>query len=118
MPRIEIPVTQLTRAGVEDDTAVVSDASDGHYFTGNDGEIWLEIENVSATPRTVEILPSPSYTADGLTVNPQEVLVPANTRVKSGPFKVSTFKQNSSNDVYIDVPVDTDLELYAFRLGS
>lgn len=118
MPRVVIPVTEIDRDGVAQPSQVTADATNDHYFTANDGNTFLEIISTDGSPRTVEILPNPSYTADGLTVNSLSIAVAAGATVYAGPFRISTFKQNATNDVYVDPAVSTTLKFRAYRLPN
>lgn len=116
MPRVQVTVTEIVRAGVAPPAQVDADATNDHYFTGNDGRVFLEIQNTDTVSRTVSVQPSPTFTADGLTVSPLVITVPNGVTRLAGPFRVSTFKQNASADVYFDPEVSTVLKFRAYRL--
>lgn len=116
MARSQITVTSISRSGTTPIVATTSDATNDHYFTGNDGKTFLEIVSSDAGSQSVEVVASPTYTADGLTVSNLTVTVAAGTTVLAGPFKVSTFRQNSTNDVYLNPSVSTNLKIRAWRL--
>ena len=53
MPRVDIPVTQITRSGVAPATEVTGDTVNNHSVV-NDGAVWLEVRNSGTTvARTV-----------------------------------------------------------------
>ena len=118
MPRSQITVTDTVRSGATAPAQTSSDASNGHYFTGLTGMEWIEIVNTAASGATVTVRVNPSYFADGLVVNNLSIIVGAGATVVAAPFKVLTFKQNSTNDVYIDPGVSTTLKLRVWRLAS
>ena len=118
MPRVVIPVTSIVRAGATPPTQVTADATNNHYFTGNDGLVFLEIVSTDASSRTVSVVPNPSFTADGLTVSSLVITIPAGATRLAGPFKVSTFRQNTASDVYVNPSVATTLLFRAWRLPA
>ena len=118
MARSLIVVTDIVRAGTAPIAATVANATDDHYFTGNDGNVFLEIISTDGSSQTVEIVPNPTLTADGLTVSNLTITIPANSTRFAGPFKVTTFKQNAALDVYVNPSVSTTLTFRAWRLPS
>ncbi len=118
MPRVIIPITEIIRAGVAPPTEVTADATNNHYFTGNDSNVFLVIVSTDAATQTVAIVPSPTFTADGLTVSNLVISVPAGATRFAGPFKVTTFKQNTALDVYVNPSVSTTLKFRAWRLPA
>src|SRR3989304_2743997 len=98
MPRVVIPKTVIDRDGVAQPSQVTADATNDHYFTANSGKMFLEIVSNADSPQTVEIVASPSFPADGLTVNNLSIAVAAGATVYAGPFRVTTFRQNATND--------------------
>ena len=113
---IQIPVSEITRdAGIVEPAWVDGDNSNGNYWTGNDGTIWLEIQSTSGSPQTVEIAANPALLTDGLPVLPLVINVPANTTVRHGCFRTNTFNQNVDGDVYVMPSVSTTLKFRAFK---
>lgn len=96
-------------------TQVDSDAANGHYFTGNDGQTYLEVFNNNAAARWVRVrygrgarpLPGTPYE--------QESIPNAGTRLL-GPFEGVMFDQNNARDVYFDAEVATDLKFRVYRV--
>ncbi len=117
MARSQIVVTPIIRAGATPITQTTADATNDHYFT-NDGLTFLEIISTDAGAQTVEIVPNPSFTADGLTVASLSIAVPAGATRLAGPFKVTTFKQSAALDVYVNPSVSTTLKFRAWRLPA
>lgn len=118
MPRVEIPVTDITREGVENATPVVSDATNDHYVPGNNGKVFLEVENTGGSPATLTVVPNPDYLSDGLPVEDLVLTIPAGEKWKFGPFRALTFRQNSSSDMYINPSVSTTLLITAYRFDN
>ena len=118
MARVIIPITEIDRDGVAQPSQVTADATNDHYFTGNDGKVLLEIVSTDGSPQTVEIVAGPSFTADGLTVNNLSIAVAAGATIYAGPFRVTTFRQNAANDVYVNPSVSTTLKFRAYRLPA
>lgn len=115
MARSQITVTSISRSGTTAITQTTSDSTNDHYFI-NDGKTFIECISSDAGAQTLEIVASPDYTADGLTVSNLTVYVGAGATVCSGPFKVATFRQNASNHVYLNPSVSTTLKLRAWSL--
>jgi hypothetical protein len=74
MPRLDMPVTTITRAGVAPPAEVVGDPANNHQFA-NDGETFLIVRNAGATvARVVSVVFSRSV--DGFVPAPRTVSVP------------------------------------------
>lgn len=117
MPRVEIPVTEIDRDGSAQPALTNGNATDDHYVTGGaDGRTMLEIVSSDAGTQTVEIVPSPSITADGLTVSNLVISVAAGATVVAGPFRTNTFKQDTSGTLYVNPSVSNTLDFRAYRL--
>lgn len=118
MPRVVIPVTDIDRDGVAQPSQVTADATNNHYFTGNDGNVLLEIVSTDGGAQTVEVVTSPTLFTDGLTVTNLAIPVAAGATVYAGPFRVVTFSQNATNDVWLNPSVSTTLKFRCYRLPS
>ncbi len=118
MARSQITVTTPVRTCTTAIAQTVADAANGHYVTGWTGMEWIEIVNTAGSGATVTVSPNPSYTADSLTVNPENIVVAAGATVVCAPFKQLTFKQNVTNDVYINPGVSTTLKFRVWRFPS
>ena len=117
MPRVEITVTTIDRDGVTQPSLTNGDATNDHFITGGaDGLTILEIVSSDAGAQTVEVVPNPSLTADGLTVSNLSIAVAAGTTVLAGPFRTNTFKQDSSNTLYLNPSVSNTLDFRAYRI--
>lgn len=119
MARSEIVVTDITRDGVAQGSQRTGDATNDHFATGGaDGRTMLEIVSSDAGAQTVEVVPNPSLTADGLTVDNLSIAVAAGATVYAGPFRTNTFTQNATNDLYVNPSVSTTLKFRAYRLPT
>jgi hypothetical protein len=113
MARVEVPVTQVTLAGVEDPAAIAGNVSEGHFIANNDGHVWLTVENAdaAATHKVTVITPG---TAGGMGIEDDAVTVPKSGKLKIGPFPPQVFNQ-SNGQVYVGVD-SAELKLRAFRV--
>lgn len=117
MPRVEIPVSDIERDGTVQPSLTNGDATNDHFVTGGaDGRTFLVIVSSDAGAQTVEVVPNPSFTADGLTVSNESIAVGAGETVYAGPFRTSTFKQDSDNTLYVNPSVSNTIDFRAFRL--
>lgn len=96
-------------------TQTNGDATNGHYFTGNDGLTFLEVVSSDAGAQTVTIKYSPFY-APVATVADQSESIPAGATRILGPFANGAFDQNSAKDVYFAPSVATNLKFRAYRV--
>lgn len=117
MARVEIPVTEIARDGSAQPALTNGDASSNHFVTGGaDGLTFLEIVSSDGGAQTVEVVPNPSLTADGLTVDNLSIAVAAGATVVAGPFRTNTFKQDTANTLYVNPSVSSNLDFRAYRL--
>lgn len=116
MPRVEIPVTEITRAGVAPPAQTDADATNDHYIAENDGRVLIEIVSSDAGEQTVEVVPNPSLTADGLTIDNLVITIPAGATRVCGPFRTTTFKQDASGMMHLNPSVSTTLKFRAYNL--
>lgn len=111
MPRVDIPVTQITRSGVAPATEVNGDATNNHSFA-NDGTVWLEVRNSGSTvARTVSA--RFANTVDGQTTTARTWSVPTSASRRIGPFPVRYY----GDTVQIDVD-NAELKLAAYSLAN
>lgn len=112
MPRVAIPVTTITRAGIVPPAETVGDTVNNHSVAGNDGKVFLEIRNAGATvSRTATVLFAQQV--DGQTVPGKPVAVAQATTENAGPWPVSLYGST------INVDVDNaELRLRAWRLSE
>lgn len=110
MPRVDVPLTEITRAGVAPGAEVTGDPSNNHSFN-NDGRVFLLARNSQATaPRTVTL----RFTAvvDGQAVTSRTVAVPISVSRYIGPFPPDTY----GSTVLIDVD-HADLKLSTYHMS-
>lgn len=119
MARTILAVTQLTRAGVPR-PAGTTGIADGHKIT-NDSRVWLEIDNASASPRTLT-MQTPA-TLGPFNIEDQSIVVPGSAVAHhAGPFEMSYFtRPNGVTDagmMYLDYPVaqHADITVRAFKI--
>ncbi len=110
MPRIQVPVTEVTRQGILPATEVNGDASNNHYVN-NDGVTWLEIRNAGASPRTLTKVVS--VTVDDATITNPTVPLAASASKKVGPFPIAVY--GSVFNFNVD---HADIKITAYRLSN
>lgn len=114
MPRVNIPITQLSQAGVAPPAQVSSDATNDHELAYNDGRVFLEVTNTNAGAQTVTI-PTPGLVG-GLNIEDISVSVPGSNGVRLiGPLPMGLVNQ-ADGKVHIDVTIATDLKFRAYHL--
>lgn len=91
------------------------DATNDHYFTGNDGNVFVEVENANGSSQTVTVHYAPSA-LPGATVAADTITIPTGETRYLGPFSPSKFNQNQAKDVYLDPSVATDVKFRALRI--
>lgn len=97
------------------------DATNDHYFTGNDGQVILRVVSSDAGSQTVTIKRSPLLRV-GAPPADEVVTVAAGATMELGPFAESEFNQNrrsstSGGDVYFDPSVSSTLDFLAYRVA-
>lgn len=111
MPRVAIPVTQITRSGVAPATEVNGDATNNHSVV-NDGNVWLEVRNSGTTvPRTVSA--RFDSTIDGQTVPAKTWTIATEATRRIGPFPVRLY----GDTLLVDVD-NAELKLTAYKLAT
>lgn len=95
-------------------TQTDGDATNDHYFTSNDGLVFLEVVSSDGGPQTVEIEYAPNY-ASLVDIAPTSESVPAGGTRLLGPFSPTAFNQNSDGDVYFAPSVSTTLKFRAYK---
>lgn len=94
---------------------VNGDSVNGHYFTGNDGLVELEVVSSDAGTQTVSVDYSPQY-APITDIAAEVVSIPAGATRILGPFAPGAFNQNSNKDVYWTASVSTNLKFRAYKI--
>jgi hypothetical protein len=122
MPRVNIPVTTITRAGVAEPAQVTADATNDHYISATDfanGDLEIEIESTDAAPQTVEIVANPDLNVDGLTVSNLTVSIPAGAIRRVAQLRYRSFRQPSDqNRMHLNPSVSTTLKFRAYRVPT
>lgn len=110
MARVNIPVTNLSRAGVADAAETNGDSVNNHSVA-NDGKVWIEVRNADASnphSATVKI----QDTVDGQAVSSKVYPLAATTKRRIGPWPVKDYGTT------LQVDVDSaQLKLTAYHLG-
>ncbi len=117
MPRVEIPVTTISRSGATPPSQTTADATNDHYIANNDGRIFLEIISTDGSTQTVTV--ETPVVEDGLALDDQVISVPAGATRLAGPFSTTTFNQTGvgdENKVFINPSVSTNLKFRAYRV--
>lgn len=110
MPRVVVPVTEVTRAGIVPATEVNGDATNFHYIN-NDGATWLEIRNAGASPRTLTKIVN--VTVDDATITNPTVALAASAIKKVGPFPIAIY--GTTFNFNVD---HADIKITAYRLSN
>jgi hypothetical protein len=111
MPRVDIPVTQITRSGVAPATEVNGDATNNHSVS-NDGATWIEVRNSGSTvARTVSA--RFANTIDGQTTAAKTWSIPTSSTRRIGPFPVRYY----GTTLQIDVD-NAELKLTAYKVAT
>ncbi|MET9550545.1 hypothetical protein ABZY36_35370 [Streptomyces sp. NPDC006627] len=109
MPRVPVPVTQITRAGVTPPTEVNGDATN-HHVVQNNGRVILLVRNSGSTVSRTVTLRIPNI-IDGQGVTPKTVSIAQSTSKYIGPFPTDSY--GSSLQVDVD---NAELKLLAFGI--
>lgn len=111
MPRVNIPVTQITRTGVAPATEVNGDATNNHSLA-NDGTVWIEVRNSGSTvSRTMSA--QFANTVDGVTVDAKTWTIPTSATRRIGPFPTRLY----GTALLIDVD-NAELKLSAYKVAT
>jgi hypothetical protein len=109
MPRVDVPVTTITRAGVAAPAEVNGDPTNNHQVTNN-GRVFLLVRNSGTTVnRVVTLKLSPTH--DGQSVTPRTVSLAQSTSRYIGPFPPSDY----GDLLLVDVD-NAELKLSAFGI--
>lgn len=108
MPRVTIPVTKLSDAGVADPAETNGDTVNGNTVP-NTGKTLLRIRNAHATlPQTVTFVTP--VTTGGKAVSDNPIAIPATETRTFGDFNPSVYSSNLPIDVS-----SADLKLIAYE---
>ncbi len=112
MPRQEVPLTQITRAGIVPASEVTPVAVDDLKFT-NDGQVFVLVRNSGAGVNTATFVTPGSV--DDQAIADRDVSVPATASRYVGPFPATQYNQGDGT-VYIDV-ANAELRFSAYHLS-
>lgn len=110
MPRVNVPVTEITRAGVANATEVDGDATNNHQVV-NDGRVFVEARNSNATSTARTVTVHVERTVDGQAVASRTNSIAAGATERMGPWPVADY----GNLLLVDVD-HAELKLSAYRL--
>lgn len=101
--------------GITEPALTNGDATNDHYFTGNDGHVVLEVVSSDGGAQTVTFHLNPLLVPG---IAPQSVVesIPAGATKRLGPFSQARYNQNAAKDVYFDPSVSNTLDFRACRL--
>lgn len=109
MPRVNIPVTSIGKAGVTKPTEITGDATNGHIVVGLNTSLILEVHNVHATlPQTITLI-TPG-TVDGNAIADPIRTIPAASVKQVSDLDPSVYGDNLEFTVST-----TDIKLSAYR---
>jgi hypothetical protein len=119
VPRVDIPVTEITRAGATPPSLVVADATNDHSFVNDGRYTFLEVQNVGASPQTVTFLVTPASFDSDLAIPDRAISVPNGATRYFGPFPKSVYDGPGADAgrVLVDV-TSVDLRFRAWRLST
>ncbi|WP_405925428.1 hypothetical protein [Streptomyces sp. NBC_00035] len=109
MPRVAVPVTQITRAGVAAPTETNGDATNNHSVANN-GRMVLLVRNSGSTVARTVTLRLPGLT-DGQAITPRTVSIAQATSRYIGPFPTGDY----GDSLLVDVD-NAELKLLAFGI--
>ena len=92
------------------------DATNAHYFTGNDGQVVLRVVSGDAGSQTVTVSRSPTLRV-GAPPSNEAITVAAGATMEIGPFPTAEFNQNVAGDVYFTPSVSNNLDFLAYRVS-
>lgn len=111
MARTALVPTVISRAGVSGAKSAAN--VDGHSISNPNGDVFIVVDNGSASPITVTI--PVAKVVDGQTIAAKTVSVPASQSRLIGPFPVDTYNQ-SGQVVNVDFSAVTTVTVAAHRL--
>ena len=110
MPRLVLPVNDITRAGLAVPAETNGSTVDQHVIA-NDGQTVLLVRNINAGAQTVSL--KLQTLIDGQSLADRVISIPAAASRYIGPFPVGIY----TNALFVDVS-SVDLRLTALHLSS
>jgi hypothetical protein len=109
MPRVIVPVTQFSKAGIAPAAEVTGDPTNLHYLF-NDSQTVILVRNNGASTRTFTA--QFAVTFDGQSVTGKPYSIPATSSRYIGPFETGTYGTTMNVDVD-----HADLRLSAYTMA-
>jgi hypothetical protein len=111
MPRVNVPITQITRDGVAPPAVTNGDATNNHTIV-NDGAVWFEVDNADAGgAHNVTVLFT--QMVDGQAVASRAYAIASSASRRIGPWPVAMY----GSALQVNV-ASSQLKLRAWRLGT
>jgi hypothetical protein len=112
MPRVSIPITQVTDDGVIQPAQTNGDATNDHQLDFNDGRVILEISTTVSD--TVTII-TPGVVGSGLAIADKPIVMTGTQTTVAGPVPPAVYNQPAGS-VQIDCGVSTTTKFRAYRV--
>lgn len=97
MPRTEVPLRTITKAGYTPTALVAGDLTNGNVVKGNNGAIWLEAKNTGVSPYTLTV--NTPGTVEGNPIGDKVYTLAASAELRVGPFSQHAY----GNDIEFNV---------------
>lgn len=91
MPRTNVPVTVITRAGVAGVAPTACDVANGNQCTNNGLTTWLEVTNSAGSSGTITIQPTRTVDAQMAAAVSHTIPATTTTPIKIGPFSAQDY---------------------------
>jgi hypothetical protein len=114
MPRTAIPLTALSRVGVAPPAQTNGDSANGMYVAGNDGTVFIEIQNTDGSTKNVGFALF-GNSVDGVTIPDKIIAVLSGTTILAGPWPIRYYGQ-SDGSLWINPVAATTLKFRAYQL--
>src|SRR5688572_7753276 len=111
MPRVNVPITKITRDGVTPPSVTGGDGTNDHELAYNNGRVFVEAKNTSGGALNITVV-SPG-TVDGLAVDDAVVSVNGGATKLIGPRPPQAFN-TPDGKVNVDITANT-WELRAYE---
>ena len=112
MPRVAIPITQVTDDGVVQPAQTDGDAANDHFLAFNDGRVMLEISTTANDTVTIE---TPGVVGTGLAVADKDIAMVGTQTKVVGPLAPQVYNQ-PNGQVYVNCGVSTTTKFRAYRV--
>ncbi len=110
MPRVSVPLTEISRVGVAPATETAGDATNNHTVS-NDGRVMLLARNSNAASTARTLTVRVAATVDGQAVTSRTYPIAAAASLYLGPWPVAQY----GADLLVDVD-HAELKLSAYHL--